>query len=298
MTTKPNSVSVLEEITAQLCEPASYQGVFHQLQQDQPMPSVTVLAEVMSQLKTVLFPGFFGDAEVTPRNMPFHVGAALDKVQRLLCQQIMRGYCFACDLESDTLNCVECEELARGKTVEFLRQLPEIRRLLATDVQAAYVGDPAAKSPGEAIFCYPSITAMTHQRVAHALHKLEVRLIPRIITELAHSVTGIDINPGAAIGEHFFIDHGTGVVIGETCLIGRNVRLYQGVTLGAKSFPKGEDGTLIKDLPRHPIVEDDAIIYAGATILGRITIGKGSIIGGNVWLTESVEPGSRILQKK
>jgi serine O-acetyltransferase len=165
---------------------------------------------------------------------------------------------------------------------------------VASDVEAAYEGDPALKSRDEAIFAYPGMFAVTNQRIAHALHALGVPLIPRIITEYAHTLTGVDIHPGARIGDKFFIDHGTGVVIGETSIIGRNVRIYQGVTLGAKSFPLDEQGNPIKGIDRHPIVEDDVVIYAGATILGRITIGKGSSVGGNVWLTSSVPPGTRV----
>ncbi len=178
----------------------------------------------------------------------------------------------------------------------FIGRLPEIRRVLETDVQAAYEGDPALSNPDEAIFCYPGLLAITSQRLAHELLKLKVPLIPRIITEHAHSLTGIDIHPGARIGERFFIDHGTGVVIGETSIIGNNVRIYQGVTLGAKSFPLDEHGNPIKGIDRHPIVEDDVTIYSNATILGRVTLGKGSVIGGNVWLTRSVPPGSTVTQ--
>jgi serine O-acetyltransferase len=171
-----------------------------------------------------------------------------------------------------------------------------VRALLGSDVRAAYEGDPAATSQDEALFCYPGITAITHHRIAHELYRLGVPLIPRIISEIAHAETGIDIHPGAQIGARFFIDHGTGVVIGETCVIGERVRLYQGVTLGAKSFPTDAHGNPIKGTPRHPIVEDDVIIYAGATILGRITIGRGASIGGNVWLTQAVPAGSRVTQ--
>jgi serine O-acetyltransferase len=167
---------------------------------------------------------------------------------------------------------------------------------LLSDVRAAYEGDPAATSTDETIFCYPGILAVTNQRVAHELYRLEVPLLPRMLTEQAHSVTGIDIHPGASIGERFFIDHGTGVVIGETSTIGNNVRLYQGVTLGAKSFPLDEHGNPLKGIPRHPIVEDDVVIYAGATVLGRVTVGRGSVIGGNVWVTENVPPGSKLSQ--
>jgi serine O-acetyltransferase len=173
-----------------------------------------------------------------------------------------------------------------------------IRTQLGTDALAAYDGDPAAKSPDEAVFSYAGMSAITYHRIAHELHRLEVPLIPRIIAELAHSATGIDIHPGAQIGSRFFIDHGTGVVIGETCIIGEHVRLYQGVTLGAKSFTTDAHGHLTKGLPRHPIVEDDVVIYAGATVLGRITIGRGSTIGGNVWLTESVPPETRVSQAR
>jgi serine O-acetyltransferase len=182
-------------------------------------------------------------------------------------------------------------------TAEFLARLPGVRRLLATDVRAAYDGDPAATSPAETILCYPGVLALTCQRLAHELHVLGVPLLPRMITEHAHALTGIDIHPGARIGERFFIDHGTGVVIGETSEIGSGVRLYQGVTLGARSFPLDEHGHPVKGVPRHPIVEDDVIVYSGATILGRITVGAGSVIGGNVWLTRSVPPGSRIQQQ-
>jgi len=232
------------------------------------------------------------------------LGSTLDRIQRSLQEQIRRGLCFACDnlgpdartdrLESRSHS--DCDAYADSVTQKFLTRLPEVRRLLATDVQAAYEGDPAATCPDEAIFCYPGVLAITNYRLAHELHALEVPLIPRIVTEHAHSITGIDIHPGAIIGESFFIDHGTGVVIGETCTIGKRVRLYQGVTLGAKSFPLDKDGNPIKGIKRHPDVQDDVIIYSEATILGPVTIGRGSVIGGNVWLVRSVPPGSRITQ--
>ena len=229
--------------------------------------------------------------------MLYYMGACLDQVFSILSEQIRRGFCFACAAEEcDSRE--ECEHRAFDLTENFIQRLAPIRHFLATDVNAAYAGDPAAKHPGEAIFCYPSIHALTNYRIAHELYKLEVPLIPRIITEMAHSVTGIDIHPGAQIDEHFFMDHGTGIVIGETSIIGKNVRVYQGVTLGAKSFPVDKDGRPIKGILRHPIVADDVIIYSGATILGRITIGQGAIIGGNVWITRDVPPGSRILQGK
>jgi len=189
-------------------------------------------------------------------------------------------------------------KLAYEMATKFISQLPDLRKTLATDVEVAFIGDPAAQSRGEVIFCYPAIRAITNYRIAHALLQLGVPLIPRMISEMAHSETGIDIHPGAQIGESFTIDHGTGVVIGATSIIGRNVKLFQGVTLGAKNFQLDEHGNPIKGIARHPIVEDNVVIYAQATILGRITVGAGSIIGGNVWVTSDVAPGSKIVQFK
>ena len=286
----------LKAVIKELCRPASYEAVYHRHWQEVPMPSGTVLAEMVERLRAVLFPGYYGDSEVTPESMGWHVGSHLDAVFRILAEQIKRGTCFVCTREELGGGCADCEAKARDLALRFLARLPHIREMLAEDVQAAYEGDPAAKSPGETIYCYPSIWAVTNQRIAHELHALGVAIIPRIITELAHSRTGIDIHPGATIGRRFFIDHGTGVVIGETAQIGNNVRLYQGVTLGAKSFPKDEKGNPIKGIPRHPLVEDDVIIYSGATILGRVTIGRGSVIGGNVWVTEDVPPGSKVMK--
>ncbi len=208
--------------------------------------------------------------------------------------QVRRGVAFGA--RHDYESCEHCAQMAQQVTKGFLAKVPAIRALVRSDVEAAYEGDPALKSRDEAIFAYPGIFAVTNQRIAHELHVLGVPLIPRIITEHAHALTGIDIHPGAAIGEKFFIDHGTGVVVGETAVIGNNVRLYQGVTLGAKSFPLDAQGNPMKGIPRHPIVEDDVVVYAGATILGRITIGKGSSVGGNVWLTSGVPPGTRVTQ--
>jgi serine O-acetyltransferase len=220
----------------------------------------------------------------------------LDQIFQILSEQIRLGICFSCYEgigESDI--CEHCDENAIDMASEFMKRLPKIRDLLDSDVLAAYEGDPAAKSKSETIFCYPSLQIMTNHRVAHELYSLSVPVIPRIISEMAHSKTGIDIHPGATIGEEFFIDHGTGVVIGETTIIGNRCRLYQGVTLGALSFPKDADGNPIKGLPRHPILEDGVTVYAGATILGRVTIGADSIIGGNVWITSDVPPGSRVI---
>ena len=283
------------DVVEALCREESYMSVWHRTRRDIPMLSAEVLHEIVELLRGMLFPGYSGYAGVTSETMRYHVGAALDKVFPLLTEQLQRGICFAADV-CDREDHVTCERHAKDVATSFLASLPRVRSLLATDVQAAFEGDPAAKSPSETILCYPSIRAVTNYRIAHELERLGVPLVPRIITEQAHSEAGIDIHPGAEIGERFFIDHGTGVVIGETCVIGRNVRVYQGVTLGAKSLPLDEEGKPVKGIARHPIVEDDVIIYSGATLLGRITIGKGSVIGGNVWLTRSVPPGSQIVQ--
>lgn len=259
-------------------------------------PSREALAGIVEELRSALFPGYVGDTpELSGEALQFHVGATLDRALRSLGEQVRRALCFTCEGE-EPVRCAECAQRADAVSERFLSQLPVVRRLLATDVRAAYDGDPAATSPAETILCYPGILALTCQRLAHELYGLEIPLIPRIITEHAHSLTGIDIHPGARIGESFFIDHGTGVVVGETCEIGDRVRLYQGVTLGARSFPLDDHGHPVKGIRRHPIVEDNVIIYSGATVLGRITVGAGSVIGGNVWLTHSVPPDSRISQ--
>ncbi|MDR1726738.1 MAG: serine acetyltransferase [Acidobacteriota bacterium] len=262
------------------------------------LPSRDVCLDVMRQLRSILFPGYFQLAEFSGEGMVFHIGAILDRVAFALQDQIHRGYCFACGGEDGATGDgdKQCESHAGELTDAFLGKIPEIAALLEADVQAAYDGDPALQSPSEAIFCCPGIFAITNHRVAHEFYKLGVPIIPRIISENAHSVTGIDIHPGARIGKSFFIDHGTGVVIGETSVIGDGVRIYQGVTLGAKSFPLDGNGVPIKGIDRHPIIGDGVVIYAGATILGRVTVGSGSVIGGNVWLTRSVPPGSFISQ--
>lgn len=259
------------------------------------LPSRAAVIGIVDGLRSALFPGYFGDREFDDDSLRFHIGATLDRVLHELQEQIRRGLCFVCR-EPDPWRCPQCERRATGIAHAFLARLPDVRRLLGSDVQAAYNGDPAATSPSETILCYPGILAITNYRLAHELSQLDVPLVPRMITEHAHSVTGIDIHPGTKIGEQFFIDHGTGVVIGETAVIGHRVRIYQGVTLGAKSFPLDEQRLPIKGTPRHPIIEDDVTIYSGATILGRITIGAGSIIGGNVWVTHDVPRNSRVSQ--
>jgi serine O-acetyltransferase len=256
------------------------------------LPSRKELQKILDGLGSVLFPNRLGLPDLDDEGIDYFVGHTLDTLLRELFRQIRRELQFV----SAQLPADEIYRQAVIITREFAARLPEVRTLIESDILAAYEGDPAARSSDEVLVCYPGITAIIHHRLAHDLHQLGAPLVARIISEIAHSATGIDIHPGAQIGDSFFIDHGTGVVIGETAVIGRHVRLYQAVTLGAKRFQKDDDGILVKGNARHPIVEDDVVIYAGATILGRITIGCGSTIGGNVWLTHSVPPGSNITQ--
>lgn len=285
--------ATLDETTRQLCDFPKHSDITGYLSR-QPMPSPAILQEIMTGLKIVLFPAHFGKQPFSPASFRYHMAASLDSIYQLLYKQLVAGLCFECAGKDEP--CQNCESRGKRAALDFIKQLPKIRALLQGDACAAYEGDPAAHSPDETIFCYPSLLAMIHHRISHALYSLQIPIIPRMISEMAHSATGIDIHPGAKIGEDFFIDHGTGVVIGETCIIGKSCRIYQGVTLGAHSFPKNPDGTLIKGIARHPILKDRVTVYAGATILGRITIGEGAVIGGNVWITEEVPANARIIQ--
>ena len=294
-----------QTVAAELARSESLCGLFHEHRDGDTLPSQPELTEAMDLCRSILFPGFYGKSNVNSQNLIFHLGVATEKLYGLLYNQIQAGLCFINNWgegEAYGDSYAATQEKRKRKAAElahaFIQKLPALRQTLATDVEAAYLGDPAAESYGEVISCYPVIKAVTNYRIAHELLTLGVPLIPRIITEMAHSETGIDIHPAATIGHHFTIDHGTGVVIGATCIIGNNVKLYQGVTLGAKSFPVDEQGNPIKGIPRHPILEDNVIVYANATILGRITIGHDAVIGGNIWVTEDVEPGTRILQNK
>jgi serine O-acetyltransferase len=244
------------------------------------------ILEVLNLLMEVIFPGYTGARDVTSSNISFVVGDILCQIQNQLAEQIERALLHQCRLKQS--DCTGCRTMAREVTEHLLAQLPKIRRLLKTDIQAAFDGDPAASSFEEIVLSYPGLRAITTHRIAHELYLKNVPLIPRIMSERAHHETGIDIHPGATIGERFFIDHGTGVVIGETAIIGNNVKIYQGVTLGALAPAKGQS---LRGVKRHPIIEDDVTIYAAATILGNVTIGKGTIIGGNVWIKESVPAG-------
>jgi serine O-acetyltransferase len=286
----------LLESIKKLSQLEGFKDVCHEQSNNEPMPSTDVLKEIVQLARSILFPGYFGDSAVNPKTMMYHIGVNIDRLHLLLVQQIKAGMCFNC--QSGMKSQDEIEQTAGRKAIDFIVQLPEIREKLHTDVIAAYNGDPAAKSFGEIIFCYPSIRAISNYRIAHALLKLDVPLIPRIITEMAHSETGIDIHPGARIGNYFTIDHGTGVVIGETAIIGDNVKMYQGVTLGAKSFPLDKDGNPIKGIDRHPHIGNDVIIYSNSTILGNITVGDGAVIGGNLWIDNNVAPGAKLSQNK
>jgi len=254
------------------------------------LPSRRALSEAMDNLAAALFPYRLGSPDLSDEGIDAYVGHLIDITQRAFAREIHRELAFTAGVSDGDRT--RAQQIARS----FSARLPNIRERLDTDILAAYRGDPAALSIDEVLVCYPGIRAIIHHRLAHELHSLGAKLCARMIAEIAHSTTGIDIHPGATIGSSFFIDHGTGVVIGETSVIGDRVRLYHAVTLGAKRFPAAEDGTLLKGGARHPIVEDDVVIYAGATILGRITIGRGSTIGGNVWLTEDVPPNSFVTQ--
>ncbi len=256
-------------------------------------PSRHALAHVVETLSAALFPMRLGPSDLTVENEDAFVAASLRTALPLLARQVAMELAYVRDGCKPS---TDHHDRAHRLVAQVATRLPAIRRLLDTDLEAAFAGDPAARSVDEVLLCYPFVTAVIHHRLAHELYLAGSPLVARIIAEIAHSRTGIDIHPGATIGERFFIDHGTGVVIGQTAIIGRGVRLYQAVTLGARSFAQDADGHLVKDIARHPILEDDVTIYAGATILGRVTIGAGSVIGGNVWLTRSVPPGSRVRQ--
>ncbi len=247
-------------------------------------------------LRTAMYPNIFSAEQVPADALPAFVAENLQKAALLLCGLAGEIYCYSCDGDAPVGSiCASCEEQADRAIQLFMASLPEVMRLLNTDIEAAYLGDPAARNHSEIMLAYPSFEAISIYRLAHSLFLLGVPLIPRIMTEYAHQKTGIDIHPGASVGESFFIDHGTGVVIGETCTIGSNVKLYQGVTLGAKSFEMDENGNPVKGIKRHPDIGDRVVIYAGATILGGDTrIGDDSVIGGNVWLTHSVPAGSKV----
>ncbi|HEY0080360.1 MAG TPA: serine O-acetyltransferase EpsC [Pyrinomonadaceae bacterium] len=285
----------LEQATRSLVESYSADGVkIHHLDR-RPLPSHAEIIRVLVTIHELLFPGYIGTQGLTGASIGQHVEARMAWLYETLTEQIKRAINHSERLDTA---CHAPEREAAECAARFLSKLPDLRVTLATDVRAAYEGDPAATCIDEIIFSYPGIYAVMVYRVAHEFYKLRVPLIPRIMTEHAHQRTGIDIHPGTQIGSSFFMDHGTGIVIGGTAVIGNNVKLYQGVTLGAFSFDKDAEGQLVRHTKRHPTIEDDVIIYAGATILGGETvIGRGSVVGGNVWLTHSVPPNTRVLQE-
>lgn len=282
-----NTVNQLSNISASQMHHYGLEGM--------PFPSGMRLAEIVDICRSLLFPGYFGNSIINEDSLKFHVGVDVSNLYDKLTKQIAAGLAFA---SSDKYaSAALLWDDARRSAQLFVESLPSLREILATDVVAHYRNDPAAHNNGEVILCYPGMRAISNYRIAHRLVELGVPLIPRMITELAHSETGIDIHPGARIGHSFAIDHGTGVVIGATCIIGHDVTIYQGVTLGAKNFPQEEDGTLVKGIERHPILGDNVIVYANATILGRVQIGSGSVIGGNIWLTHDVPEGTKLFYK-
>jgi serine O-acetyltransferase len=282
----------LDRIVAEL---RTSRDITHNIRQDGPArrpPSRDALETVLNGLVEALFPRHYGRSDLDTENIDYFVGNTLNVALNALLEQVHRGSLFVSDGLSSDQALQDAIELTRT----FASTLPETRGVLVSDLRAAFVGDPAASNFPEILIGYPGMTAVIHHRIAHVLYRLGAKLVARLVAEIAHTKTGIDIHPGASIGSSFFVDHGTGVVIGETSIIGERVRIYQAVTLGARHFPTDHEGKVIKGAARHPVVEDDVIVYAGATILGRIVIGRGSTIGGNVWLTEDVPPNSFVTQ--
>ncbi len=282
----------LETIVSEL---RASRDVLHSIRSDGPIrrpPSRDALETILGSLIEAIFPRHYGRSDLDPENIDYFVGNTLNIALNGLLEQVHRGALFVLDGPPSDEHFQQAIELTRA----FASRLPQIRGQLVSDLRAAYVGDPAATNFPEILIGYPGMTAIIHHRLANALNQLGAKLLARLVAEISHAKTGIDIHPGAQIGSSFFIDHGTGVVIGETAIIGDRVRIYQAVTLGARHFPADKDGSLVKGNARHPIVEDDVVIYAGATILGRIVVGHGSTIGGNVWLTEDVPPNSFVTQ--
>ena len=278
---------VLNDTVEKLSDEGSYKQLFHAYRDEEALPSGEVLKEIIDLCRSILFPGYYGNARISKQTICFHTGVNVQTLHTLLTRQIYAGLCFA-----DT-TCTTCPEeriytQAEGLSEAFIASLPDMRNLLATDAEAAFNGDPAARNINEVIFCYPGFRAIGNYRIAHQLYQLGVPFIPRMMTEMAHSETGIDIHPGAQIGHSFSIDHGTGTVIGETSVIGNHVRIFQGVSLAGEKLPPDENGNAIRGIPRHPVLEDEVTIYSNATLLGRIHIGKGATICGNVWVTRDV----------
>lgn len=287
----------LKETVTKLSDSKSLYDLCHMRWNGEPLPSQPAIKEIIGLCRAILFPGFFGSDDVNSYNLEYITGIRCERLYSLLCNQISAGLALK-ECNCNNMDYESIGERASDMVISFIERLPEIRRVLQTDVCAIYRGDPAAESREEVIYCYPAIKAISNYRIAHTLLVLGVPVIPRMISEMAHSETGIDIHPGATIGEYFAIDHGTGVVIGATAIIGNNVKLYQGVTLGAKSFTYDENNNPVKGVPRHPIIGDNVVIYSNTSVLGRITIGNNAVIGGNIWVTEDVAENEKLVQAK
>ncbi len=287
-----NSLSITVD---KLSEETSYRKLFHSYREGEMLPSEELLCEVVDLCRSILFPGYFGNARISTQTIRYHTGVNVETLHSLLARQIYAGLCFSdttCETCTDESRVAESERLATA----FIATLPDMRSVLATDAEATYTNDPAAHSASEVIICYPGFRAIVNYRIAHELYKLDIPFIPRMITEMAHSETGIDIHPGAVIGHHFSIDHGTGTVIGETSVIGNYVRIFQGVSLAGEKLPPDENGNTRRGVARHPVLEDHVTVYSNATLIGPIRIGAAATICGNVWIAEDVPAGTIVKQ--
>ena len=284
----------LREAVERLSDEGSYAQLFHAYCEEEELPSGKVLQSLVELCRAILFPGYYGQARITGQTIRFHTGVSIEQLFEELSKQIYAGLCLA--NTSQTTSSQAAKATAERIAEAFISSLPELRSLLATDAEAMFDSDPAAQNPGEVIFCYPGFRAICNYRIAHVLYRLEVPFIPRMITEMAHSETGIDIHPGATIGHHFSIDHGTGIVIGETSVIGDYVRIFQGVSLAGAKLPPDEKGNTIRGIARHPILGNHVTVYSNATLIGKIHIGDGATICGNVWVAEDVPAGATVSQ--
>ena len=284
----------LREAVERLSDEGSYAQLFHAYCEEEELPSGKVLQSLAELCRAILFPGYYGQARITGQTIRFHTGVSIEQLFEELSKQIYAGLCLA--NTSQTTSSQAAKATAERIAEEFISSLPDLRSLLATDAEAMFDSDPAAQNPGEVIFCYPGFRAICNYRIAHVLYRLEVPFIPRMITEMAHSETGIDIHPGATIGHHFSIDHGTGIVIGETSVIGDYVRIFQGVSLAGAKLPPDEKGNTIRGIARHPILGNHVTVYSNATLIGKIHIGDGATICGNVWVAEDVPAGATVSQ--
>ena len=286
----PSAESLLSQTVSRLADESSYQQLFHSCRDEEALPSARVLQQIVDVCRAILFPGYYGNERINRQTIKYHIGVMVETLHKLLTKEIQAGICFSNQRRGIGPN------VAVSLSEQFISHLPELRELLATDAEATYNGDPAAQNIGEVIFCYPGFRAICNYRIAHQLYLLKVPYIPRIITEQAHSETGIDIHPGAKIGLHFSIDHGTGTVIGETSVIGDYVRIFQGVSLAGAKLPPDENGNAIRGVARHPVIGNHVTIYSNSTLIGPIRVGDGATICGNVWLTHDVPAGETVHQ--